>query len=111
MGGAAMAKGTYPELIGDLAEWLASALMGRGLDQEEANDMALDIAERVRHQYGGQLLYIPKGTAFDRNERDAEIFQKFDGKNHGDLAAEYGLTVQHVYRILVKERSAVQGST
>ena len=31
-----------------------------------------------------------------------QIYKEFDGKNHAGLARKYGLTVQHVYRI-VKE--------
>ena len=74
------------------------------------DEIASAAAESFRHEFGGQLLYIPKGFAFDIDERDKEIYRKFDGTNHNDLAVEFGHSVQHIYRIIAQARRAMRGS-
>ena len=103
-----MKKPKYPELITNLAEILADLLREKGHDQVAANEIAFQAAESVRREFGGQLLYIPKGTAFDTGERDAEIYRKFDGQNTKELAHEYDLSEQTVYRILARVRRAMR---
>lgn len=105
-----MKKSKYPELIADVAGVIAAVLRGRGHDDDAANEIASAAAESFRHEFGGQLLYIPKGSAFDIDERDKEIYRKFDGTNHNDLAVEFGHSVQHIYRIIAQARRALRGS-
>lgn len=90
----------YPELFADVADKIAAQLLACGLPAERAAEIGLDIAEHIRGEWGGQALYFPKGERFDLARRDAQIYNKFNGRNVEELAREYDLTVVHVYRIV-----------
>ena len=72
----------------------------------QADDLALNIAEGIRIQFGGGLIYINQGKKFLRAQRDAAIWREFTGHNHLNLARRYGLSVAHVYDILARFREA-----
>lgn len=103
-------KSKYPELIANMADNLASLLREKGHDDDAANEIASTVAESVRQEFGGQLLYIPKGLAFDVDERAKEIYRKFDGTNQKELAVEFGHSIQHIYRILAQVRRTMRGA-
>ena len=102
------AKKQYPELLVELAETLEGLLVEEGIGKEEADEISVEAAERVRTVFAGQLLYIPRGRFFERDERDDAIYRKFDGQNTQQLATEYGLSVQHVYLILKRIRAEMR---
>lgn len=97
-----MAKKGYPEILADLIAILSAVLHKKGHPSEQVNEIAFETAERIRVNWGGLLIYIGKGKGFDIEERDEEIFGKFDGTNVNELAIEYDMSVQHIYRILAK---------
>lgn len=94
----------YPELLTDLADKLTEALVARGLDREKAREVGKEAAEFVRGEWGGQLVYIPKGTRFDLTQRDLEIWREFNGHNHADLVRKHGVTIQRIYQIVAAMR-------
>lgn len=97
----------YPEILADLAGLvLARAL--EYLPGERAETLAVELAEDVRLKFGGALIYIPKGCAADRSDRNAAIWHDFNGRNHAQLARKYGLALATVYDILARERAARQ---
>lgn len=89
-----------PQLIADLADKVAAAVARRGLDPEAAAQIGIEIADQMRADWGGQAIYFAKGTAIDISRRDLEIWEKFNGKNHAELAREYSLSTVHLYRRL-----------
>lgn len=89
-----------PQLIADLADKVAAAVARRGLDPETAAQIGIEVADQMRADWGGQAIYFAKGTAIDISRRDLEMWEKFDGRNHAELAREFGLSVVHVYRRL-----------
>lgn len=97
----------YPEILADLADLFHRRLTDR-LDPPAAADLALDLAEAIRLKWGGGLIYIPKGDAYERRGRDATIWREFDGRNHADLARRFNLTLSCVYDILARERKRRQ---
>lgn len=100
-----------PEIIGDIAYLFANLLIKRGYGQEAANDVAFEAADAVRKEFGGQIIYFPKGTKFELEGKADEIFNKFTGANQRELAAEYGVSVPHVYRVIAKVRITRRGSS
>lgn len=94
------------QLLLDVANLISAALVADGLDKAKADDIALMAADRVRHNYGGEEIYIPRGVALIIERRDAEVFAKFDGSNHFLLAHEYNLTVRQIYTIVERVRRA-----
>lgn len=92
----------YPEILTDLALLIHARLLD--FAPELAGSLALTIVEDVRLKFGGGLIYIPKGSDFERRRRDAAIWREFNGRNHVELAHKYGLGVAAVYDILARER-------
>ncbi|WP_295936987.1 Mor transcription activator family protein [uncultured Xanthomonas sp.] len=62
---------------------------------------------------GGRMLYLPRGDRLRKALRDAEIYHRARRGNIQQLAAEYGLTDIHIYRICREQKelymSKVQG--
>lgn len=94
----------YPELLAELAMQLHATLIQAGIEPATASRIARDCAERIRQDWGGQIIYVPIGQGFDTMQRWQEIWGKFKGDNVAELAREYKLTEVHVYRIVSKMR-------
>ncbi|MDP3714945.1 MAG: Mor transcription activator family protein [Burkholderiales bacterium] len=95
-------SGAYPELLADLASRAEQLLRAEGLGEEQAKTIAFKLSESVRQHWGGQLIYVPMGTDFEITQRDVAMWEKFDGRNHEALAREFGMSLQHVYRVVKK---------
>jgi Mor family transcriptional regulator len=94
-------KSKGPELLQDLADQCAQALTDLlGLEKEKAEQIGREIAERMASHWGGQNIYFPMGLTMHLSQRDQEVYEAFTGDNHGDLARQFGVSVQWVYRIL-----------
>lgn len=89
---------TAPQLIADLADKVAAAVARRGIDPEAAAQIGIEVADQMRADWGGQAIYFAKGVAIDISRRDLEMWEKFNGRNHAELAREFDLSVIHVYR-------------
>ena len=63
-------------------------------------DAILNVERDARHLFGGTELYVNKTGKRQRERRNERIRQEFDGRNHRELAARFGMTRQHVYRIV-----------
>lgn len=97
-----------PELLADLGDHTADILAGKGgMPADQAKSLARDLVDRMRQNWGGQLLYFPKGDALDLAERDLELWSKFNGNNQHALAKDYGMSVQAVYKRLRIIREAL----
>lgn len=94
----------YPELLSDVADHLTNVLAALGIDREVAAEAGREVAEFLREHWGGQNVYLPKGTLFDLSERDVEIWEKWNGRNVLELCREYGITRQRLYQIIAAVR-------
>ncbi|ADU63441.1 MAG: hypothetical protein KUA35_10400 [Pseudodesulfovibrio sp.] len=93
------------ELLIDLAEQIgALARSSFGVSPARAAEFGQDAAAMLADHWGGQHVYIPKDVATRQRERYHQIYSEFTGSNQHDLARKYGLSVQHVYRILRRVR-------
>ncbi|MBG4648123.1 hypothetical protein I5F68_30295 [Pseudomonas aeruginosa] len=50
--------------------------------------------------WGGQNIYFPMGLSIKLSRRDRQIYDKFNGHNQSDLAREFGVSLQWVYKII-----------
>jgi Mor family transcriptional regulator len=65
--------------------------------------VAVEMERQLRAEAAGENIYISKTTCMqERAERDALIRDCFTGDNIKFLSGKFGLTTQHVYRILKK---------
>ncbi|MER2529209.1 MAG: Mor transcription activator family protein [Candidatus Competibacter denitrificans] len=98
---------TYPGILTDLIA-LVGARARAYLPPDAADALACELTEDVRLKFGGALIYVPKGCANDRTDRNAAIWRDFNGRNHAQLARKYGLTLRRIYNILAAERATRQ---
>lgn len=90
----------FPELLADMAARIGESLEQQGIAPEKAAEVGMQAAEHVRKNYGGQMLYLPKGHFEEHERRDYEIWDRFNGRNHAELADHYGLSVVRIYQII-----------
>ncbi len=53
-----------------------------------------------------QGIYVPTSIREDIEKRDQSIYKAFNGYNHNDLAISYRLSLQSIYKIIKKCRTA-----
>jgi Mor family transcriptional regulator len=92
------------QMLLDVANVLGEALVEEGVEQEKARQLGLLAAERLRDVYGGAALYISKTTALILCKRDLEIYDKFNGFNHPELARQFGLTERRIRQVISRVR-------
>ena len=91
----------YPEILTDLGEHLAEKLERRGMEPEQASDLAFSITEYLRRYWGGQEVYIPKAEHLEQAGRNRQIYEHFlAGWSFIQLNREFNLTEQRIRQII-----------
>ncbi len=85
------------ELLDTLREETMAAARRMGIGKRLAHLLARSLEERIRMTLGGRRSYIPKP---DTEERDRQIRERFNGRNHSDICHEFGIAKTTLYRIL-----------
>lgn len=93
----------YPCGLASLADCIYRHLI-LSTPQNSAATLALDVAEAIRREFAGSLLYIGKGDDFDRDRRNAAIVLNFDGHNHRELSKRYKISLSCLYDILKQSK-------
>lgn len=90
-----------PELLSDLADHASAILIElTDLPGEVASDFGHALAEKMADHWGGQGVYFPQGLTLKLSKRYLQIYEKFNGFNHSELAMEYRVSVQWIYNIV-----------
>lgn len=95
----------YPEILIDLRDSLTELLIESGAAPLQAKDLAFAAAERIRKRWAGLAVYIPKGRDWELDQRDREIFRRFDGTNKHALCREFEITEQRLYQVVARVRA------
>lgn len=93
----------YPEVLADIAREIHTRLMDHPLvklPHPIAAEVALGVAESVRHNIGGVAVYIPRGQNYELSLRDKQMWADFRGDNYGDLARKYEMSEMRVRQIM-----------
>lgn len=97
----------YPETMRDIARCAYQTLMGEHRNSvpnprryARLAALAIKVANRVSEDMGGGNLYIHKSVTMQLNDRNWEMYRKFNGHNHRSLARSYKLTEVQVRNIL-----------
>lgn len=99
-------SGGYPELLLDIADQVAAKLAQLGVSKEKSAEIGVHVAEHIRTHWSGQSLYLPKGVTYDLSQRDRQIYEEFNGRNHAALARKHGVTEMRIYQIVKAARAA-----
>ena len=98
-------KSRGPELLLSLADHVAdSAKDVLGVGGSAAEHLGQEVAMRLSQVWGGQLIYFPAGTLLKSAQTHVQIFEAFTGHNHDEVAAKFGVSVQHVYKVIKSVR-------
>lgn len=90
-----------PELISHI--YIKVVELGKNeanLDETQAKRLAVSISKAVIEDFAGEQIYIPRKILIPLSGRDWEIYNKFTGNNHKELAREYKVSVAWVYQII-----------
>lgn len=91
------------ELLNDIARKVAE--MARATPPDTCPDVfGLRVAAMLADDWGGLSVYIPKSQSWRSRRRNKELYAAFTGDNITELARLYGLSEQHVYKLLKDER-------
>lgn len=107
-----------PHNIQEFHEQLATSIMQRlierGIASEDSERIGWEIADEIRKEWGGDVLYIPKGSWWETYKLHDEMYDRYNrGAEVKDIAREYGRALQATYAILrrVKARRKAKQPT
>lgn len=74
--------------------------------QAGANDeLAIRQLSSICKAFGGMQFYLPRGNQLENEIKHLHIWQDFNGDNVAELSRKYGLSMQHIYRVIAKMRN------
>ncbi len=97
------ARRKWPQRLAELHAVVTDTLRRAGVDAADRH--AAQIVRAIAHYLGGRQIYLPRGDQLEQALRDREIWRAFRGDNIEELAAQHGLSVGSVYRILARQRA------
>ena len=83
-------------IIGNVEETLAK----RKFEPADASQIALSVAENIFELFGGHNITFPTNYKKKLTEKEALIFQKFDGTNYGALAKEHKMAERSIRKLI-----------
>ena len=83
---------------------LTSSDQLRGEQKELADLIGLEAYKILVKNYAGSFIYVQKIDSVLKDLRDAEIRDKFNGSNYGELARKYDLAEATVRDIVAEKR-------
>jgi Mor family transcriptional regulator len=95
-------RSKWPEILQEITDGLIVAFVKHGKTEEQAEINALIAVDAMIFLMGGQMIYFPMGLLENIDARNKRIAEEFTGANQSELARSYGLSKQHVYRIINK---------
>lgn len=99
-------------MLNDVRQFTTELLNEAGVTADNSDQISNELMHRLATHWGGQLLYFGHGHVFAATKRDEQIYAKFNGHNHAELALEFNLGVVYIYTIVKRmkklERDRVQ---
>lgn len=100
-----------PEMLLVIAETIGNQLETEGLSSERAATIALGAAKAVMQTFGGENIYIPKGTYVEFSRRDREMVALLSHLNMREVCSRYNITQRRLYQILHAVHDGVEKPT
>lgn len=95
-----------PELLRDLTDRATRILEETaGLDHDRAALAAYEIADELRHAWGGQQVYVPRALSMDAQALHRQIFEEYNGRNRDEICSKYGISMVWFYAIIKRVRA------
>lgn len=100
----------YPELLRELARLIETGLVQAEVDRKRAAALAESVVEHAREHFGGIPQYWPKGETWRVRQRRQKMWERFDGRNYGVIAKEFGISLSQAYRAIAVARAEWKAS-
>lgn len=81
----------------DLIRFMIKTMQHALGENSFTENLAEQVEAQVRHEYGGQSVYISKTISEVRRE---SILREFNGRNRQEVCEKFGICKAHFYRIL-----------
>lgn len=92
------------ELLDFICETATQLLIEYNVPADHAGQAGNALADALAKTWGGQIVTFPKDYFRNLHRRDLEIYEEFDGRNHGHLARKHNLTVRAIYNVIKRVR-------
>ncbi|GDO99205.1 Mor transcription activator family protein [Escherichia coli] len=94
-----------PELLVELAQH-TSDIVRELLDADPAvaEQAGQAVANRMMQVWGGQNIYFPMGMRWQISQRDREIYEAFNGRNHHELSRRFRVSIPWIYNVVKRVR-------
>jgi Mor family transcriptional regulator len=90
----------YAEFVLQLFLYNEEKLVKAGIDKSKAEEIATDICDELRNQFGGEHIYFSSGRKTNAIMKHHCIYKEFTGRNHVELGKRFGVSTNHVYRVI-----------
>lgn len=100
----------YPELLADIAAKFEAAFADIGVDAATAKTAAARAAEVIRHEWGGQQVYIQVGTSFEVDKRRQIVGERWNGTNTVELCRELGISEMRLRQLYAEYQRSRNGN-
>lgn len=81
----------------DLLKFMLKAVQHAMGENSFTDNIAEQVEAQLRHEYGGQSVYVAKTDSEVRRE---SILREFNGRNRREVCEKFGICKAHFYRIL-----------
>lgn len=81
----------------DLIKTMISALRHALAENSFTENIAEQLEQQIRSDFGGQSVYIAK---LDRDSRRESVLREFDGRNRAEVCRKHGIGKAQFYRYL-----------
>lgn len=97
----------FSNFLSELHESLSIQMSLKGVEDKEAERIAVEVVDELRRIFGGISLYFPKGFSDDKKIRNEELYQCYKkGESVPDIALKFSISLQRAYFAIRQEREA-----
>lgn len=89
-----------PEILLVVAEAVGAQLEKDGLSANKAAEIALNCAKTLMQTFGGENVYIPRGTYMEYTRRDREMVALLSHLTMREVCSRYDITQRRLYQII-----------
>ena len=98
----------WTERLSHSIDVLEALYKRRGMDAEQALELATVSVREFAQYHGGKQFYLPIGKKLDIAIRDRKIYAEIGKKSAEQLAAEHKLTPNRVYQIVRHQTALIR---
>jgi Mor family transcriptional regulator len=99
------ARAKWPETLVQMLDGTQATLIRHGMQEEQAEQVALSIIHDHATTFGGCQYYLPKGDELKRAIRDREIYKMAGRVDVAILAQRYNLSMKQIWEIQCNQRA------